>query len=160
VTWDQFTTQANHFIDGVAVHYELDQRQAQLISVCTEVTDPEAGGTLEEARSSVDRMCSLIDAADSSFLNFLTGGTITIANENCKLAREALADGRVDDALEISANTCDDVSNQTRPGSERSEAKRGSWREGLRGHSRAAAAAAARHLISLRSLRSRPLPNN
>jgi len=104
-----FDAQANDFIDGVALHYNLDRRQAQVISACTEITDDSSPNTLEEARKNVDRMCSLVGAADTDFLNFLTGGTIAVAKENCLLAQQALEDGRVDDALEISRNTCEDV---------------------------------------------------
>ena len=90
--------------------------------MCTELTDPEAPGTLEDARNKVEQLCGLVDAADSSFLDFLSGGLIARANENCKLAKEALLDGRVDDALEISGNTCDDVLDEVQVGGESQDA--------------------------------------
>jgi hypothetical protein len=109
VTWDMFAAQANTLVDGVATHYELDHRQAQLIAACTAVTDENNEATLEETRANVDRMCSLVSAADTSFMNFLSGGAIEAAAVNCLLAQEALEDGRVDDALALTGNTCDDI---------------------------------------------------
>ena len=35
VRWDQFETQSNIFMKGVAIHYELDYKETQVVSSCT-----------------------------------------------------------------------------------------------------------------------------
>ena len=50
VNWDQFNYQSHIFMKGVAAHYQLDQRETEVVAGCTIITDPSNPQTLEEAR--------------------------------------------------------------------------------------------------------------
>ena len=111
VNWDMFGFQTSAFIRGVSIHFQLDVRQAQLVEACVVVSDPDNPATLEQARSNVDTMCSAFDDLDGGFINWLSGDMISQANENCRLAQQALNDGNVDLALQYSSDACSDVLN-------------------------------------------------
>jgi hypothetical protein len=109
VNWTEFEDQSHTFMKGVAAHYELDEKETQVVSSCTLITDPSNPQTLEEARANVEYVCSTVDDWDGGFVNWMSGDAIARANENCRLAQEAINDGNVDLALELTGETCDDV---------------------------------------------------
>jgi len=109
VRWDMFQNQTDVYIDGVAQHYEVDRREAQIVASCGAVTDPGNPQTLEEMRDNVDRMCGFLRDVDGGIMNWLSGDKINQARRNCELAQQAVEDGRIDDALELGTDTCDDI---------------------------------------------------
>ncbi|GMI14344.1 hypothetical protein TrVE_jg11237 [Triparma verrucosa] len=109
VNWDQFNYQSHIFMKGVAAHYQLDQRETEVVAGCTIITDPSNPQTLEEARDSVSFVCNTVDDWDDGFINWISGDAIARAEENCRKAQEALQDGNVDLALEYAGETCDEV---------------------------------------------------
>ena len=109
VRWDNFANQTDIFINGAAEHYKVDEREAQVVASCGAITDPSNPQTLEEMRYNVDRMCGYLKDVDGGIMNWLSGDRISQARRNCEIAQEAVEDGRIDDALEITTETCDDI---------------------------------------------------
>jgi hypothetical protein len=57
----------------------------------------------------VESLCNSVEDWSSGFVNWLSGDAIARASENCELAEEAIKDGRIDDAMAYTDETCDEV---------------------------------------------------
>ncbi|GMI36994.1 hypothetical protein TeGR_g15104, partial [Tetraparma gracilis] len=62
-----------------------------------------------QTRDSVESLCNSVEDWSSGFVNWLSGDAIARASENCELAEEAIKDGRIDDAMAYTDETCDEV---------------------------------------------------
>jgi hypothetical protein len=70
IRWDNFGNQTDIFIDGAALHYKVDEREAQVVASCGAITDPSNPQTLEEMRVNVDRVSTNVNIAISIILAF------------------------------------------------------------------------------------------
>ena len=57
----------------------------------------------------MEYVCDTVDDWDDGFINWISGDAIARADENCRLAQEAINNGNIDLALEYTGQTCDEM---------------------------------------------------